>query len=77
MLWLLTDDPRHIAQAYGRLDAARRWLERQDVTYGLLTRNSNTVVGCLLEDAGLIEPARRGSMLLSLRAPGFGARCPG
>ncbi len=76
-LWLLTDDPRHIAQAYGRFDAARRWLERQDVTYGLLTRNSNTVVGCLLEDAGLIAPARRRSMLLSLRAPGFGARCPG
>ncbi|MDG2520480.1 hypothetical protein P7B02_02915 [Caulobacter segnis] len=75
-LRLVTDDPEHIARAYARLDRARQRLADEAVTYGLLTRNSNTVVGCILEAGGLIEKSQRQSTIVALRAPGFGSRCP-
>lgn len=58
-----------------RLDAARRRLEASEITYGLLAPNSNTVVGCILQAAGEMSERRRSTMLLALRAPGFGADC--
>lgn len=58
-----------------RLDRARLRLEAADVEYGLLAPNSNTVVGCILQAAGEMSERRRATMLLALRAPGFGADC--
>lgn len=73
---IVSRDPAVIAAAPERLDAARRALEARDATYGLLAPNSNTVVGCILERAGLMEAEVRRSTLLALRAPGMGAACP-
>jgi hypothetical protein len=71
----ITDDPARVAGAVEDLKRAQARLESQGRTYGLLAPNSNTVVGCVLEEAGAITPAQRSSILLALRAPGFGAAC--
>ncbi len=73
---IVSRDPAIVAAAPARLDAARARLEALDETYGLLAPNSNTVVGCILEDAGLMEAQVRRSTLLAFRAPGLGAACP-
>lgn len=73
---IVSRDPEVVAGAPRALDAARARLEALDQTYGLLAPNSNTVVGCILEDADLIEPKVRRSTLLAFRAPGLGAACP-
>ncbi|MBU1347665.1 MAG: hypothetical protein KKA16_12045 [Alphaproteobacteria bacterium] len=69
-------DPAVVASSPAALDRARRALEAEDATYGLLAPNSNTVVGCILEGAGLMSAQVRRSILLALRAPGLGAACP-
>ena len=74
---LVSRDPAVVAGAPDALDAARRRLEALDQPYGLLAPNSNTVVGCILDDAGLMSAEVRRSRLLALRAPGLGAACPG
>lgn len=73
---IVSRDPAVIAAAPMRLEGARRELETLDARYGVLAPNSNTVVGCILESAGLISADTRGSILLALRAPGLGATCP-
>ena len=73
---IVSQDSDVIAAAPGRLDAARQALEADDLTYGLLAPNSNTVVGCILEAADLMSAEVRRSTLLALRAPGMGATCP-
>ncbi len=73
---IVSRDPAVIAAAPTRLDGARRDLEAENLTYGLLAPNSNTVVGCILEGAGLMSDEVRRSTLLALRAPGMGAACP-
>ena len=73
---IVSRDPAVIAAAPIRLEAARRERQALDTTYGLLAPNSNTVVGCILEGAGLMSPKMRSSTLLALRAPGMGATCP-
>ena len=62
-------------EALDRLEAAVRRLEEAAVPYGVLAPNSNTVIGCLLEDAGVISRAERSGALLAARAPGVGADC--
>ncbi|MBB5745890.1 hypothetical protein [Brevundimonas variabilis] len=74
---IVSRDPSVVARAPQALDAARERLEALEQTYGLLAPNSNTVVGCILQDAGLVEPEVRRSILLAFRAPGLGAACPG
>ncbi len=74
---IVSDDPAVVAGALARLTRARDELEALDQPYGLLAPNSNTVVGCILEEAGLISAEVRRSTLLALRAPGIGAACPG
>ena len=69
-------DPAIVAAAPAALEAARQRLIALNETYGLLAPNSNTVVGCILEDAGLMSAQVRRSTLLALRAPGMGATCP-
>lgn len=61
--------------ALDRLEAAVERLEEAEVTYGVLAPNSNTVIGCLLEDAGVMTRAERSGALLAVRAPGVGADC--
>ena len=73
---IVSRDPAVVAAAPAALDRARRDLEALDETYALLAPNSNTVVGCILERAGLISAEVRRSTLLALRAPGMGAACP-
>ncbi|WP_235560381.1 hypothetical protein [Brevundimonas sp. Leaf363] len=73
---IVSRDPAMVADAPTRLEAARHNLEAQDAAYGLFAPNSNTVVGCILEGAGLMSPKTRSSTLLALRAPGMGATCP-
>ena len=73
---IVSRDPAVVAAAPAALDEARRELEAKDETYGLLAPNSNTVVGCILEGAGLMPAEVRRSTLLALRAPGMGAACP-
>lgn len=73
---ILSRDPEIVAGAPRALDAARARLEALDQAYGLLAPNSNTVVGCILEDAGLMDAEVRRSTLLAFRAPGLGAACP-
>ncbi len=73
---IVSRDPAVVADAPANLDAARRRLEAENLTYGLLAPNSNTVVGCILEGAGLMPDTVRRSTLLALRAPGMGAACP-
>jgi hypothetical protein len=70
-----TRDLTVVQAAPVRLQAAVERLRDRPVRYGLLSPNSNTVVGCLMQEAGLISEDRRKSWLLSLRAPGFGASC--
>lgn len=74
---IVSDDPAVVAGALARLTEARDRLDTLNQPYGLLAPNSNTVVGCILEEAGLMGRDRRRSILLALRAPGIGARCPG
>jgi hypothetical protein len=74
---IISDDPAVVVGALARLTEARDGLEVLDQPYGLLAPNSNTVVGCILEDAGLMTRKTRRSALLALRAPGMGAACPG
>lgn len=71
----VTRDPERVAGALQMLKQAQAGLEARDLRYGLLAPNSNTVIGCLLEDADAISRERRSSILLALRAPGFGAVC--
>lgn len=73
---IVSRDPAVVAEAPGELEAARRRLQALNQPYGLLAPNSNTVVGCILEDAGLMTAEVRRSTLLALRAPGIGAACP-
>lgn len=73
---IVSRDPVLVAAAPARLDLAQRELEAMNQTYGLLAPNSNTVVGCILEGAGLMSEQVRRSTLLALRAPGMGAACP-
>jgi|GEM_PF-478325 len=73
---IVSRDPAVVANAPAALDRARRELEAKNETYGLLAPNSNTVVGCILEGAGLMSAKVRRSTLLALRAPGMGAACP-
>lgn len=73
---IVSRDPAVVAAAPAALDRARGELEAKDRTYGLLAPNSNTVVGCILEGAGLMSAEVRRSTLLALRAPGMGAACP-
>lgn len=74
---IVSRDPAVVAAAPQALDDARRRLEALDQPYGLLAPNSNTVVGCILDEAGLMSAEVRRSILLALRAPGLGAACPG
>lgn len=71
----ITNDPARVAGAEEMLKQAQARLQAEDLRYGLLAPNSNTVIGCLLERAGAIDQATRSSILLALRAPGFGADC--
>ncbi len=71
----ITNDPVRVAGAIEALKGAQARLAEEALTYGLLAPNSNTVVGCVLEGAGAISQAERSSILLALRAPGFGAPC--
>lgn len=73
---IVSRDPAVVAGAPAALDEARARLDAMHRTYGLLAPNSNTVVGCILEDADLMEPEVRRSTLLAFRAPGLGAACP-
>ena len=73
---LMTRVPDEVAgDALNRLEAAVERLEAAEVTYGVLAPNSNTVIGCLLEDAGVMTRAERSGALLAVRAPGLGADC--
>lgn len=69
------DDPAAIPAALSRLQAAKARLEAAEVAYGVLAPNSNTVVGCILEEAGVLSRRERQATILSLRAPGIGAAC--
>lgn len=71
----VTADPVEVAAALDLLTRTQADLEARGVRYGLLAPNSNTVIGCLLEGADAISRERRSSILLALRAPGFGAAC--
>ncbi|QYF87905.1 hypothetical protein [Brevundimonas sp. PAMC22021] len=71
----ITDDPGRIAGAVATLQGSRARIEAERRRYGLLAPNSNTAVGCVLQSAGAITQAQRSSILLALRAPGFGASC--
>ncbi|RZJ42055.1 MAG: hypothetical protein EON86_08245 [Brevundimonas sp.] len=71
----ITNDPVRVAGAVEMLRQAQMRLQAEDLRYGLLAPNSNTVIGCLLEQADAIDQATRSSILLALRAPGFGAAC--
>jgi len=73
---IVSRDPDVVAAAPAALESARQRLNALDERYGLLAPNSNTVVGCILEDAGLMSARVRRSTLLALRAPGMGAACP-
>lgn len=72
---LITRDPAEVAEASETLRQAQARLEAEDIRYGLLAPNSNTAIGCLLERTGAVTRQERGSILLALRAPGFGADC--
>ncbi len=71
----IVTDPAEKRDVVASLEAALVALERSQIRYGLLAPNSNTVIGCILEASGEISDGRRSSMLLALRAPGFGADC--
>ncbi len=71
----ITGDPARTDAALAMLRAAEARLEAADVRYGLLQPNSNTVIGCILEDAGVMTREQRSRLLLALRTPGLGAPC--
>lgn len=71
----ITNDPASVATAVEMLKGAQARLAAEGLTYGLLAPNSNTAVGCVLQGAGAITQQARSSILLALRAPGFGAEC--
>lgn len=71
----ITNDPARVATAVETLKGAQARLAQEGLTYGLLAPNSNTAVGCVLQGAGAITQQARSSILLALRAPGFGASC--
>ena len=71
----ITNDPAQVATAVETLKGAQARLAQEGLTYGLLAPNSNTAVGCVLQGAGAITQQARASILLALRAPGFGASC--
>jgi hypothetical protein len=71
----ITNDPVRVAGAVELLKGAQTRLEAEGLTYGLLAPNSNTAVGCVLQGSGAITQQARSSILLALRAPGFGAAC--
>ncbi|WP_295191408.1 hypothetical protein [uncultured Brevundimonas sp.] len=71
----ITNDPARVATAVETLRGAQARLAQEGLTYGLLAPNSNTAVGCVLQGAGAITQQARSSILLALRAPGFGASC--
>lgn len=71
----VTNDPVEVVGALDVLTRTQADLEARGLRYGLLAPNSNTVIGCLLEGADAISQERRSSILLALRAPGFGAAC--
>lgn len=73
---VVSRDRAVIAAAPAGLERARRELIGLGLTYNVLAPNSNTVVGCVLERAGLMSQQVRGSILLTFRAPGMGAACP-
>lgn len=71
----ITNDPARVVTAVETLKGAQARLAQEGLTYGLLAPNSNTAVGCVLQGAGAITQQARASILLALRAPGFGASC--
>ena len=71
----ITNDPARVATAIETLKGAQARLAQEGLTYDLLAPNSNTAVGCVLQGAGAITQQARASILLALRAPGFGASC--
>ncbi|MFA4940183.1 hypothetical protein [Brevundimonas sp.] len=71
----ITNDPARVATAIETLKGAQARLASEGLTYGLLAPNSNTAVGCVLQGSGAITQQARSSILLALRAPGFGAEC--
>jgi hypothetical protein len=71
----ITNNPERVATAVETLRGAQARLAQEGLTYGLLAPNSNTAVGCVLQGAGAITQQARSSILLALRAPGFGASC--
>ncbi|NSX32097.1 hypothetical protein HTK96_01775 [Brevundimonas vesicularis] len=71
----ITNDPAQVATAVEMLKGAQARLAAEGLTYGLLAPNSNTAVGCVLQGSGAITQQARSSILLALRAPGFGAEC--
>lgn len=71
----ITNDPARVATAIETLKGAQTRLAAEGLTYGLLAPNSNTAVGCVLQGSGAITQQARSSILLALRAPGFGAEC--
>lgn len=71
----ITNDPAQVATAVETLKGAQARLAQEGLTYGLLAPNSNTAVGCVLQGTGAITQQARSSILLALRAPGFGASC--
>lgn len=71
----ITNDPARVATAVEMLKGAQARLAAEGLTYGLLAPNSNTAVGCVLQGSGAITQQARSSILLALRAPGFGAEC--
>ena len=71
----ITNDPAQVAGAVQALKNAQARVAQEGLTYGLLAPNSNTAVGCVLQGSGAISQQARSSILLALRAPGFGAGC--
>jgi len=74
-LALITQNPDEIAAAEDSLREAEARLRAADIAYGVLAPNANTVVGCILEEAGVMTQQERSTTLLALRAPGVGAAC--
>lgn len=74
-LTLVSQEQGFREDALKRLTAATEELKDDDIRYGLLAPNSNTVIGCILEDAEVMTREQRASALLAVRAPGIGAAC--
>lgn len=71
----IAERPDEIAAMTARLRAAQARLLTADIRYGVLAPNSNTVIGCLLEEAGVMTRRQRSEAILALRTPGIGAEC--